>query len=172
MSSRLRPERRPRLRAAAVAPALALALISGTGCAHGTVRCAAADLTPSPAEMARIDLPALRCLVEDDRPSAMLELAKRLEAGRDMPVDLAAAAYWYGRAAGIVQPLGPNSVPTIWANGRLLTALAPAELRGVPSAEARYRLGQMYLDGRGVKRDPARGARLIETARARGYSPR
>lgn len=38
-------------------------------------------------------------------------------------------------------------------------------------AEAQYRLGRLYLEGRGVKKDSDRGNELIGKAASQGYRP-
>lgn len=149
---------------------LAALLLAHGGCAHIGTGCAAEIATISPAQMTRIELPTLQCLADEANPRAQLELGKRLEEGRGVPADPEAAAHWYGRAAGLIKPLGPHTMPALWSNGRLASAAAIEELRGPPLAEARYRLGRLYLDGRGVRQDVKRGRALIAEAAARGYA--
>lgn len=99
---------------------------------------------------------------------AQLELGKRYEYGRGVELDLRKAAELYRSAA-------------ISSNGRFTTYSPPATLGGVGQVttfkgaprvglpEAVYRLGLMYLHGRGVRADASRGWRLIDEAAVAGW---
>ncbi|MBK2451742.1 tetratricopeptide repeat protein [Escherichia coli] len=111
-------------------------------------------------------------MCDSDRGNSVsqLELGKRYESGRGVEVDLKKAAELYRSAA-------------ISSDGRFTTYSPPATLGGtgqvttfngsprVGLPEARYRLGLMYLDGRGVRSDVPRGWRLVEEAAASGWEP-
>lgn len=101
---------------------------------------------------------------------AQLAMGKRYENGRGVELDLKKAAELYRSAA-------------ISSNGRFTTYSPPATLGGVGQfttfngasrvglPEAVYRLGLMYLHGRGVRADVPRGWSLIEQAAASGWEP-
>lgn len=101
---------------------------------------------------------------------AQLALGKRYESGSGVAVDLKRAAELYRSSAvssdGRFTTYSPPA--TLGGSGQV-TAFQGQPRSGLP--EAGYRLGLMYLDGRGVRADTARGWRLIEDAAAAGWSP-
>lgn len=134
--------------------------------------CAVPMFALSQQELAELDLAVLQCLASEGFPRAQLELGKRYSDGRGAPQDHAKAAHWLARAAGLVPP--DASVPEIvfTPDGTVTAMFRPDALKGPASAEARYRLGRLYLEGKGVRRRPEYGRKLMETAVKQGLSHR
>jgi hypothetical protein len=126
----------------------------------------------SDAEVAKgKSLAELMCAADRGDPSARLALGVRYETGEGVAADPARAAKLYESAArDIAQLVTLNSPPT--RSGRFGVTRASG-LRPLPIAlaEARYRLGQLYLDGRGVTQDRGIGRRLLIEAARQGYQP-
>lgn len=110
-----------------------------------------------------------RCLARQGDPSAQFALGNAYENGVGVEADAALAARWYRRAAAprggetslaIPSPTGEE------AHGRLLGA----DRAGTPgNAEAQYRLGRMYLEGRGVDKSRSRARNWLGRAAEQGH---
>lgn len=112
---------------------------------------------------------ALTCRAGRGDKAAQLELAKRFEMGNGVSVDLERAANLYRSAASAIPAKTAIYSPPVkvGGSGSIFLYDNPNATGGL--AEARYRLGRMYLAGRGVPRDEARGKRLIEEAAREGF---
>jgi TPR repeat protein len=110
--------------------------------------------------------PIARLTCEADRGNAVAAraLAERYEQGIGVAPDQARAAALYARAAAEVPAFTQVYAPpvTLGGAGSVLVLPNPAGTRG--DAEAQYRLGRMYLEGRGVAQDQARAIRLFAMA--------
>jgi TPR repeat protein len=116
-------------------------------------------------------LDELACAADRGDPSAQLALGVRYETGEGVAADPARAARLYAQAERTIALLVTlNSPPT--RSGRF-GATRPSGNRPPPFAlaEARYRLGRLYWDGRGVKRDRGYGRRLLIEAGQQNYEP-
>jgi hypothetical protein len=110
--------------------------------------------------------PIARLTCEADRGNAVAAraLAERYEQGIGVAPDQARAAALYARAAAEVPVFTQVYAPpvTLGGAGSVLVLPNPAGTRG--DAEAQYRLGRMYLEGRGVAQDQGRAIRLFAMA--------
>ena len=113
----------------------------------------------------------LTCGADRGDPSAQLALGVRYEKGEGVPADPARAARLYAQAEQTISRLVTlNSPPT--RSGRFAaTRMSGNRPLPVALAEARYRLGRMYLDGRGVKQDRGYGRRLLIDSARQDYAP-
>jgi TPR repeat protein len=145
------------------------------GCASQQLPCASYPSAVS--ELATVDpvqntkipdansIAALACHANQGDKHAQLALGKRYEQGLGVAVDLKQAARYYARAAQTTQqniyvyspPVGNETY------GRTIGLPAGPSIPGL--AEAQLLLGQMYLDGRGVRQDIKRGRKLIAASR-------
>jgi hypothetical protein len=99
---------------------------------------------------------------------AQLRLGITYEAGDGVPPDFARAAKWYRAAAAPVSATTFIYAPPVGqAPGQVIPIRTSVDRPGL--AEAQYRLAQMYRDGRGVRKDPARAERLFAQAAAQGF---
>ena len=112
----------------------------------------------------------LRCHAELGVQSAEIELARRYETGNGVPLDFARAATLYRRAAADIPRTTPLYSPPVrpGGSGRVILVQNPNARTG--SAEARYRLGLMLIEGRGIAPDARRGRQLVERAAASGHA--
>lgn len=125
----------------------------------------------SSSEAAAKSIDELTCAADRGDPSAQLALGVRYETGDGVPADPARAARLYARAERTIALLVTlNSPPT--RSGRF-GMTRPSGNRPPPLAlaEARYRLGRLYWDGRGVKQDRGYGRRLLIEAGQQNYEP-
>jgi TPR repeat protein len=106
----------------------------------------------------------LTCEAERGNAVAARKLAERYEQGIGVTPDQARAAAFYARAAAELPAFTQVYAPpvTLGGAGSVLLLPNPAGTRG--DAEAQYRLGRMYLEGRGVAQDQARAIRLLALA--------
>lgn len=102
---------------------------------------------------------------------AQLELGRRYEAGRGVKRD-------WKRAAGLYKAAAAYSSGTIWVysppvgkHGRGQTIPVRIGMDQAGLAEAKYRLGLMYLEARGVRYSFDRGRELLEEAAKQGHHP-
>lgn len=111
----------------------------------------------------------LHCRAAQGAQDAELELARRYEEGEGVAADPAKAAALYARAAASAPVAAAIYMPParIGGSGRVLRVDNPSTRNGLP--EARFRLGRMLLDGRGVEPDPRRGRAMIEEAARGGH---
>ncbi len=125
----------------------------------------------SSSEAAAKSIDELTCGADRGDPSAQLALGVRYEMGEGVAADPARAAQLYAQAERTIALLVTlNSPPT--RAGRF-GATRPSGNRPPPLAlaEARYRLGLLYWDGRGVKQDRGYGRRLLIEAGQQNYEP-
>jgi TPR repeat protein len=111
---------------------------------------------------------ALTCLADRGDKSAQLQLGIAYETGDGVPQNYERAARYFRFAAAPVS--GTTfiySPPVGKAPGQVIPVRTGADQPGL--AEAQYRLAQMYRDGRGVQKDPARAERLFAQAAAQGF---
>lgn len=110
----------------------------------------------------------LRCLAYKSDRSVYLDYAKAAEAGEGGAPDCREAAVFYRAAARaesgglhVWLPATPGRTGEVGVvgNGRSFAA----------SGEAKYRLGQLYRRGCGVRRDKLKGDALIAEALAAGF---
>ncbi|WP_404338980.1 tetratricopeptide repeat protein [Sphingomonas sp. MMS12-HWE2-04] len=101
----------------------------------------------------------------------MLELGKRYEEGLGVSQDPSRAAALYLKAATAIPATTPIYSPPVrrGGSGRVMFLTNPHAGPGL--AEAKYRLGRLYLHGRGVKPNSDRGNALIREAASQGYAP-
>jgi TPR repeat protein len=103
-------------------------------------------------------------------PDAQFDLAQAYKLGRGVPVDLALAEQWYGRAAaqGHVQA-SDNYGLTLFQNGKHAEAvpwLEKSVARGEPRAQ--LVLGTMLFNGDSVRKDWVRAYALLTRSAASG----
>lgn len=110
----------------------------------------------------------LHCLADLGRRDAMIELGRRYEDGSGVAPDYKRAAALYGQAAAAIPPTTAIYSPPVkkGGNGRMIFLNNPNASPG--SADAKYRLGRLFLTGRGVKLDQERGWKLIGEAAEQG----
>lgn len=143
---------------------LALPLLLG-GCA--SLLLGQARPCPGPAAGA---LAMLECQAGRGDKPAQLELGIRLEEGRGIAADPERAAQLYRQAASFTSGTIWVYVPGInGAAGTVMPVRSGPDQPGL--AEAKYRLGLLYLAGRGVPRDAAEGQEWIRKAIEAGYRP-
>ena len=113
----------------------------------------------------------LTCGADRGDPSAQLALGVRYEKGEGVAADPARAAQLYARAERTITRLVMlNSPPT--RSGRFsVTRMSGNRPLPIALAEARYRLGRLYWDGRGVKKDRGYGRRLLIDSARQDYAP-
>jgi len=116
-------------------------------------------------------LAGLQCAAASGSKAAQLELGKAYEAGSGVPQDLRRAARLYEAAAS-------QTSGTIYVYSPKV-GNAPAQVLPVragpdqpPLPEVLHRLALLYRDGRGVRRDLKKAARLMEQAAMAGYISR
>ena len=122
-------------------------------------------------EAAGKSLDELTCGADRGDPSAQLALGVRYEKGEGVAADPARAARLYAAAERTIARLvSLNSPPT--RSGRFsVTRTSGNRPLPIALAEARYRLGRLYWDGRGVKRDRGYGRRLLMDSARQDYEP-
>jgi TPR repeat protein len=125
----------------------------------------------SSSEAAGKSLDELTCGADRGDPSAQLALGVRYEKGEGVAADPARAAQLYAQAERTITRLVMlNSPPT--RSGRFgVTRMSGNRPLPIALAEARYRLGRLYWDGRGVKRDRGYGRRLLIDSARQDYAP-
>lgn len=140
-------------------PIAGLALAGLAGC-----------ITPPNCLAGRSEIEVLQCQAGLGDKLAQLHLAERLETGQGVAADPARAARLYRAASSYTS--GMNFIYLAGVGGKPGTVLP---LRSGPDqpglSEAQYRLGLMYLDGRGVRQDRRRARELIRKAAGAGYGP-
>jgi TPR repeat protein len=106
---------------------------------------------------------ALECGAQRGDKQAQYELGLRLETGDGTPADPARAAKLYRQASSFTSGTQFIWVPGV--NGKpgwVMPIRSGPDQSGL--AGAQYRLGLMYLDGRGVPRDRGRAVALLRRA--------
>ncbi len=118
-----------------------------------------------------VRLPHLQCRADQGERAAMVELARALEAGEGVARNHVRAAVLYENAAQDRPAFNSIYSPPVRLGGSGQVMMIPNTDGGPGDAEAKYRLGQMLVEGRGIGQDVARGQKLIEAAIQQGYTP-
>lgn len=113
----------------------------------------------------------LQCRSGRGDKDAKLALGRFYEAGLGVAQDLGRAAALYAEAARAEPSTISLYSPPVTKGGAGQVIRVPNPNASPGLAEAKYRLGRMYLEGRGVPRDLGRGRKLIQEALAQGYLP-
>jgi TPR repeat protein len=116
-------------------------------------------------------LAELTCGADRGDPSAQLALGVRYEKGEGVVADPVRAARLYAQAEQTISRLVTLNSPPVRSGKFGVTRMSGSRPLPVALAEARYRLGRMYLDGRGVKRDRGYGRRLLMDSARQDYAP-
>lgn len=111
----------------------------------------------------------LHCLADEGVRKAQVELGRMYETGDRVEQDLLRAAGLYEKAATEVPARTAIYSPPVrlGGSGQVLFLNNPNATPG--SAEAKYRLGLMYLEGRGVTQDRKEARRHLHGAAALGH---
>ena len=114
--------------------------------------------------------PVARLQCEADRGDrvAIVKLGMRYETGEGLPLDARRAVRLYRQAAADVPPNTAIYSPPVKKGGTGQVMLIPNGNAGPGLAIAKYRLGRLYVEGRGVERNEEKGLELIEAAAALG----
>ena len=123
----------------------------------------------SPKTVACADPASAECRANQGDKAAQLALGRTLEmrGGRE---DLERAAKLYAAAGRFTSGTQFIYSPAVGRNGRamVLPVRSGPDTAGLP--EAIWRLSQLYAEGRGVAKDPAKAYRLAENACAAGVA--
>jgi TPR repeat protein len=94
-----------------------------------------------------------------------------LETGEGVAADPKKAVKWYQRAARPTRGMSHADVAPVGkqAYGRVIPVQTGPETPGIPAAE--YRLGLMYLEGRGVQESRNKAMRWLRSAAEKGHDP-
>jgi TPR repeat protein len=122
-------------------------------------------------EAAGKSLDELTCGADRGDPSAQLALGVRYEKGEGVVADPARAARLYAQAERTITRLVSLNSPPTRAGRFGVTRMSGSRPLPIALAEARYRLGRLYWDGRGVKRDRGYGRRLLIDSARQDYAP-
>lgn len=113
----------------------------------------------------------LQCRADQGERIAIVELGRAYEIGNGVSQDHARAAALYERAAQDRPKYTSIYSPPVRLGGSGQMLLLPNPDGGPGETEAKYRLGRMLVDGRGVARDEARGRALTDAAIKQGFRP-
>lgn len=116
-------------------------------------------------------LPHLQCRADQGDQTAMVELARALETGSGMARDDSRAVALYEKAAQDRPAFTSIYSPPVRLGGAGQVMMIPNTDGGPGNVEAKYRLGQMLVEGRGIARDADRGLQLIAEAERQGFQP-
>jgi TPR repeat protein len=127
-------------------------------------------LPDSPEALAR-SIPELTCAADRGDPAAQLALGVRYEEGTGVAADAVRAAALYQMAERYIERLYTLNSPPVRSG--MFAPTRTSGLRPPPPAlaEARFRLGRLYLDGRGVTQNRGTGIRLLTLSARQGYEP-
>jgi hypothetical protein len=114
---------------------------------------------------------ALVCHATNGDRSAQVTLARAYETGAGLPQDMKMAVEWYRRAAApktgkmpvYVAPVGNQKY------GNVMMLDSGTETPG--DAWAQFRLGEIYLAGKGVRQSDRRARKWLRRSAAQGYDP-
>lgn len=139
--------------------AAVLLLAASAGCTRLAPDCARSGLS---------SFTVLECRASTGDKLAAFELGQRYELGDGVKRDPRRAAKLYKQAATFTSGTTYVYSPPVGKGGRgtVIPVRTGPDRPGL--AEAKYRLGVMYLEGRGVRFDFPRGRKLIEEAAAQG----
>jgi len=118
-----------------------------------------------------VRLPHLQCRADQGDRGAMVELARALETGKGVTHDDVRAAALYEKAAQDRPAFTSIYSPPVRLGGAGQVMMIPNMDGGPGNAEAKYRLGHMLVEGRGIARDAERGRQLITEAERQGFQP-
>lgn len=118
-----------------------------------------------------VRLPHLQCRADQGDRSAMVELARALETGEGVTRDDVRAAALYEKAAQDRPAFTSIYSPPVRLGGSGQVMMIPNADGGPGDAEAKYRLGQMLNEGRGIGQDVTRGQELMAAAQRLGFHP-
>lgn len=119
-----------------------------------------------------VRLPHLQCRADQGERAAIMELARALETGDGVTRDDARAASFYEKAAQDRPAFTSIYSPPVRLSGAGQVLMIPNPDGGPGSAEAKYRLGRMLVEGRGVGTNVERGQDLIAAAERQGFQPK
>lgn len=151
---------------------IALALILQS-CAFGdTLGCALRPVGQSSGD--RVE--DLRCLAVQGDRNAQFSLAHAYETGAGVAPDMKQAIRWYRRAAepAPVNTFADRPGDRAPVGARQHGSLPPVREWGIVpgDAGAQFRLGQIYLEGRGgIKQDEKKARKWLSRAAGQGYEP-
>lgn len=118
-----------------------------------------------------VRVPHLQCRADQGQRSAMIELARALETGEGVTHDDVRAAALYEKAAQDRPAFTSIYSPPVRLGGPGQVVMIPNPDGGPGDAEAKYRLGQMLVEGRGIGQDVTRGQELMAAAQRQGFHP-
>lgn len=118
-----------------------------------------------------VRLPHLQCRADRGERAAMVELARALETGDGLARDDVHAAALYEKAAQDRPAFTSIYAPPMRLGGSGQVVMMPNSDGGPGNAEAKYRLGRMLVEGRGIGQDVERGQTLIAAAQRQGFQP-
>jgi hypothetical protein len=162
-----------------IALTLPIMLLASAGVAAPPTSCSGATrlsdgknfALSSSKEAAGKSLDELTCGADRGDPSAQLALGVRYEKGEGVAADPARAARLYAAAERTITRLVTLNSPPVRSGKFGVTRMSGNRPLPIALAEARYRLGRMYLDGRGVKADRGYGRRLLMDSARQDYAP-
>lgn len=142
-----------------------LLMLGVTSCSLPSVDC------PAQAPGAGSNFDVLTCHAAKGDRSAQMTLARAYETGIGLPQDMSKAVHWYRRAAApksgtlpvYMAPAGNQKYGSV-----MLLDNGPAD---PGDAWAQFRLGEIYLAGKGVKQSDRRARRWLRRSAAQGSSP-
>lgn len=118
-----------------------------------------------------VRLPHLQCRADQGERIAMVELARALEMGNGVSRDEIRAAALYEKAVQDRPAFTSVYSPPARPGGSGQIMMIPDPDGGPGDAEAKYRLGQMLVEGRGVAQNVERGRELLAAADRQGFRP-
>jgi TPR repeat protein len=159
--------------------ALPVLLLASAGSAASPASCAGSArlndgknfAVSSSKEASGKSLDELTCGADRGDPSAQLALGVRYEKGEGVAADPVRAARLYAQAERTITRLVALNSPPVRSGKFGVTRMSGSRALPIALAEARYRLGRMYLDGRGVKADRGYGRRLLIDSARQDYAP-
>ena len=113
----------------------------------------------------------LQCEADRGARWAQTELGRRYENGDGVAQSDARAAVLFSLAASTAPTTTQVYAPPVTLGGRGQVLILPNPNASSGDPEAQYRLGRMYIDGRGVPQSVARGEKLLAQAAAQGFNP-
>jgi hypothetical protein len=123
----------------------------------------------APNQLNHASVAELQCGADQGIRGAQVALARRYEGGDGVPLNIKRAIALYEQASSAVPPTTAIYSPPVkvGGSGRMLFLNNPNA--GPGAAEAQFRLGRLYLEGRGVELNADKGWDLIKRAADQGY---
>lgn len=139
-----------------------LALVIAAACA--VPACVSGPRFNCDPQTASSELHALQCRSARGDKLAQLELGKRYEEGLGVPATPKRAASLYAAAAADTSGTTYIYSPAVGREsaGRVIPMRMGPDRPGLP--EAKYRLGRLYIEGRGVPLSVRKGMQLLQMA--------